>query len=474
MAASEDKAAPVRHAPTERCTASDDDGGRGDVEMAVMEQPSRPACNNNDGADEVGSLELEDVPLRVLEHYTYEDTCRLAMFMGVAALKYGTTAGGVEQFLNTLMHEFGYYGVFRVTLKEIFCTFQRSQDDFGSSHTHIVACKDGINLHKLALLSDLATDVKKKSLTPQQAAARLGEIDREPSPWTTKQVGASFFIVGAALAAVFEGCWWDVLLGSVCGGLVFFVMMFFERQREDLQQWLPLTASFLCSTLATICKSFEPTINVTLVTLCGVAVFVPGYSVSLGTAELATSHIMSGLNRLLQGSVVMLWLLAGSSLGKRMVDAILDVSATTVHPDPISKGWYAVFVPLLFGSVCVVLGNSHQDAPWAILCMFVAYSTSLIASKFMEVNMGTFLSALAMTIFANIWANKMDRPNTLILMPAFLVKVSGSFGFLGLVRVVEGETFVGVEQFSQMFMVALLITAGLFAGNTLVPCGTIL
>ena len=417
-----------------------------------------------------------DDPLGLLEKggYTYEDTCRLAMRMGVAAILYGTTSGGVEKFLKSLMHEFGYYGVFRATLKEIFCSFQKSPDDLDSARTHIVECTDGINLHKLAFLSELATDVKQKRMSPQQASDRLEEIAREPNPWSTLQVAVSFFVVGAGLAAVFEGCWLDVILGSLSGGLFYAVMTIFEKQREEVQQWLPLTSAFVCTAFATLVKAYKPEVNVTLVTLSGVAILLPGYNVSLGTAELVTNHIMSGMTRLLQGCVVLLWLLTGSLLGKKTIESFMDISAAQVPYDPIPKAWYALFVPLLFLSVSVVLGNSFRDTPWAFLCMFIAYGTSLIASMFNQVNFGTFISSVAFTVFANVWANKMGRPNTLILTPAFLVKVSGSFGFLGLVRIVEGETDLGTEQFLQMFLVALLITAGMFAGNTVVPCATVL
>lgn len=405
---------------------------------------------------------------------SFDDVCRIAMRMGTAAIKYGTTSGGVEKFLASFMHEFGYHGVFLATVKEMFCSFSRNPDDLRCSYTQIVSCRDGICLYKLALLSDLVTDLKKKSLTPQQASEKLDEIELQQSPWSTKHVIAAFLAVGASLAALFEGSWADVGMGTFCGGLVYWVGTYFQTLKTDFQQWLPLTASFLCSVLATTVKHFVPDINVTLVTLSGVAVLLPGYGVSLGTAELVTMHILSGLNRLLQGSVTLLWLLTGSTLGKRLVDAIIDVRPPDTQAGTISKIWYALFVPLLFLSVTVVLNNSHRDAPWAIACMSIAYGTSLVANTFMEINFGTFLSSVAMTLFANIWANKMDRPNTLVLVPAFLVKVSGSFGYLGLMRIAEGETFMGVDQFLQMFLIALLITAGMFAGNTLVPCGTIL
>ena len=417
-------------------------------------------------------------------YYGYEDTCRLAVRMGVAAVRYGTTAGGVERFMSSLMSEFGYRGcVFRVTLREIFCSFRRgdpedivANDD--GAYAQIVTCKDGIDLHRLGLLSELATAVKKQSLTPREASEKLDEIGREPGPYPVALLAASFVAAGASLAVVFQGCWYDVCLGSVCGGLAFGVMSWFESlPREEARQWMPLAASFLSSSIAAAAaKSVETKINVTLVTISGVAVFIPGYSVSLGTSELVSGHLMSGFARLFQGTVTMMWLLTGSWLGRRMVDAVVlldddaDDPAATIQPDPVSKGWYALFVPLLFLCVCVVLGNSHRDVPWAFLCMVTAYGTSLVASLFMEQNVGTFLSSVAMTVFSNVWGNRMDRPNTLVLVPAFLIKVTGSIGFLGLTKIIEGETSVGLDQFLQMFLTALLIIAGVLAGNTFVPC----
>ena len=73
-----------------------------------------------------------------------------------------------------------------------------------------------------------------------------------------------------------------------------------------------------------------------------------------------------------------------------------------------------------------------------------------------------------MTIFANVWARKVDRPNTLVFLPSFILQVGGSIGFRGIVQLVNGQTYVGVDQFLDMFVVALLIVAGVFTGNTLI------
>jgi uncharacterized membrane protein YjjB (DUF3815 family) len=41
-------------------------------------------------------------------------------------------------------------------------------------------------------------------------------------------------------------------------------------------------------------------------------------------------------------------------------------------------------------------------------------------------------------------------------------------GFQGLAAIAEGETTIGAQQLLQMFVVAVMLTAGLLVGNTIV------
>jgi uncharacterized membrane protein YjjB (DUF3815 family) len=49
-----------------------------------------------------------------------------------------------------------------------------------------------------------------------------------------------------------------------------------------------------------------------------------------------------------------------------------------------------------------------------------------------------------------------------------VILVSGSVGFQGLAALAEGETTAGARQLVQMFVVAVMLTAGLLIGNTIV------
>ena len=71
-------------------------------------------------------------------------------------------------------------------------------------------------------------------------------------------------------------------------------------------------------------------------------------------------------------------------------------------------------------------------------------------------------------VVANLWARQTGRPTSIVLIPAIVVLVSGSIGFRGLAAMTEGEWLLGVRQFSQMFVVALTIFAGILVGYAIV------
>jgi uncharacterized membrane protein YjjB (DUF3815 family) len=51
--------------------------------------------------------------------------------------------------------------------------------------------------------------------------------------------------------------------------------------------------------------------------------------------------------------------------------------------------------------------------------------------------------------------------------PAITVLVSGSIGFRGMMVAAAGQADQGVDQITQMFIVALAISAGLLVSNTI-------
>ena len=92
-----------------------------------------------------------------------------------------------------------------------------------------------------------------------------------------------------------------------------------------------------------------------------------------------------------------------------------------------------------------------------------------VASFVANANVGTMLAAAVTTVLANGCGRFFDRSKTIVLVPALLLLVSGSIGFRGVFGLLDGERFVGAQQFAQMVVVALVIVVGVFLGNAILP-----
>ena len=112
----------------------------------------------------------------------------------------------------------------------------------------------------------------------------------------------------------------------------------------------------------------------------------------------------------------------------------------------------------------------------------LAYGTSYAATKVSggKSNVGVLLASMTVTVYAQAWAKWKDRPRSIVITPALVVLVSGSIGFRGLVSLTvddddeESSSEAGLEEFAQMFVVALLIVAGILVGNLLLRAPTTL
>jgi uncharacterized membrane protein YjjB (DUF3815 family) len=86
----------------------------------------------------------------------------------------------------------------------------------------------------------------------------------------------------------------------------------------------------------------------------------------------------------------------------------------------------------------------------------------------LDSNLGNLLGTIVAVVIANLWARKTGRPSSIVLIPAIVMLVSGTIGFRGLAAMAEGELLLGVQQFLQMFIVAITILAGILIGFTIV------
>ena len=396
----------------------------------------------------------------------FDDVCRFLIKLGKAAHDYGSTSGRLEIYLSRLTAALGYSGAFRVTPTEMTFAFQEDQAQPQRMHMTSLPA-GGLDLDKLARVGDMIDDIENGALSLADAATRLDEIGKTALPWGQLANALSYVLIGAGIAVIFAGSWWDTLFAAIFSLVVFGVILLSGRFGTFAAEWLPLTTAFVAAALTAVTQLFIPQLNLVLVTLSAIVVLLPGYTISLGIIELVGQQTVSGTANLMRGLVYLVKQILGAWLGAALVLALLprDAAAfgTAVNPQ-----WLWLFMPLLIVALCVVFQTSRRDLIPAALGCGIAYGGILLGSALVGGNLGNLLGTVVAVAFANLWARQTGRPTSIVLLPAIILLVSGSIGFRGLAAMAAGQAATGEQQFVQMFIVALTIAAGVFIGNTII------
>jgi len=392
--------------------------------------------------------------------------CQLLIKVGQAAHKYGSTSARIERYLQSVSVSLGLKGAFKVTPTEMIFAFELGNNQPQRVHMSTLAF-GGLDLDKLACVGELVDDVIKGSLSIASASEQLDVIANKKVPWGTLAALMAYVGIGAGIAVLFSGSWWDALFAALLSLVVFTMVQFSGRFFQRAADWLPLSTAFVAAVLASCAKFFIPELNIVLVILSAVIILVPGYGISLGIAELVVQKTASGLANFMNGIVYLFKQFIGAWLGAVVVASLLPI-ASTPNGTPVDTLWLWVFMPVIIAGLCIVFQTARRDFVWSSLSCLIAYSGILLGSAMLGNNLGNFLGTVLVVMYANIWARKTGRPNSIVLIPSIVLLVSGSIGFRGLASMAQGQTALGEQQIMQMGMVALTIVAGILIGNTIV------
>lgn len=405
-------------------------------------------------------IDTEDSEMR--PNVDFAEAWKFIVKVGLAAHRYGSTAGRLEGFLKDLSAKFGYEGTFRSTPSDI--VFALRETPASPQRLELISTPaPGVDLDKLARLGDLLQEVQDGRLSLAESSARFDAIEAVPPAWGTFVSMLGYAFTGMGLVPILGGGWYDVVFATLFSILVYGIVLLSARLGSLATNWLPFTSAFVVAVLATIVKVWVPDLNLVLVILSAVAIILPGYTISLGAGELVAGHIASGSANLMTGLICLVKQVAGGFLG--VVGAGFFVPmATTGGAIPVAPIWLWLFVPVILLGLCVAFQTSRRDLPWAVLVCGIAYLGIMAGSALLDSNLGNLVGTVIAVIAGNLWGRKTGRPSSIVLIPAIVLLVSGSIGFRGLVAMAEGQLMLGAQEFLQMFVVALTIFVGILIG----------
>jgi uncharacterized membrane protein YjjP (DUF1212 family) len=394
----------------------------------------------------------------------FDDICRFIIKLGKAAHGYGSPAIRLESYLNRVTKVFGLEGQFHATPINMVFAFKKDEGDW--QRINLTSVSGGLDLTKLPMLDEIVDEIVAGNLSISEAESRMNEVDKAADPYGNLVVGLGYVALGAGIAGLFSGSWLDIIFSALLSLVVYVMVWQGGRKGGWVADLIPLSTALVAGVLATVLKHVFPELNYVLVTLSAIIVLVPGYSVSMGIAEIVNNHVVSGLTNLVNGLVYLFKQFIGAWLAFSIVNAIW-VMPTTAGASPVDPTWLWVFVPAIFMGLIIVFQTAPRYVIWAFISCTIGYLGVEFGGDWLGSNMGNLIGAALVGIFANTWEWKMGKPGSIVLLPAITVLVSGSIGFRGLVASAQGQA-EGSGQFFSMFLIAITLTAGLVIANTLV------
>lgn len=406
-----------------------------------------------------------DLTRRKDDDSAYNEACHFVIKLGTAVHGYGPSAARLESYLNRVTHILGYNGVFRSTPSEI--TFAFSKRDQLWQRTHIAPVPvGGYNMAKLAYVGELVEELVSGKRSLVEASDRLDEIDTMPSPWGVLTYALSFVLVGVGFAGSIQGNLWDVVISGILSLAVYIIVVISDKVGGRFADALPFVSAYFAGICAAGIKIFLPEINHTLVTLSAIVILIPGFMVSAGIIEIVENHVVAGSARLVGGLVYLIKQFTGAWLGIASVEIFWALENGAIGSSNAGNETW-IYIAFLFLGLCFAYQTLLRDFIWVLISCAFSYAAVIISSNLLSGDLGTLFGATAAGIFANLWVRGTGRPTSIVLIPAITVLVSGSIGFRGLMVAAVGQTDQGGDQFMQMFIVALAISAGLLVSNTI-------
>jgi uncharacterized membrane protein YjjP (DUF1212 family) len=145
------------------------------------------------------------------------------------------------------------------------------------------------DLTKLVLTGELADSVQAGDTSPAEGIDHLAEIGGTPARFGALTNALAFGLIGAAVAVIFASPWIDVILGGLLSVAVYGIVILAGRL-PWVAKALNFVSALVAAVLATGLAALLPGSNPFVLVLCAIAVFIPGFLLTMGLTILALYH----------------------------------------------------------------------------------------------------------------------------------------------------------------------------------------
>jgi len=277
------------------------------------------------------------------------------------------------------------------------------------------------------------------------------------------------FVLGAiGIAQLFGGGWPEILCSIVTGSAVALLWAFVVTV-PGFSKLLEIASAFVSAVIANLLGTYlyHGQLNIFLVTLAGVIILLPGLTLTISIAEIASRHLISGTARLTSALVCALLITGGMVIGFQASEKFFTVTPNdTYAPTPLSD-WYFILTAIIVTFAFALALRVDIRQYWVI---FIACSWGIFAGTILTewsgFEGGVFMGSFIICSFGNIytWYSR----NGIASVPIWtgvLILVPGSLSVKGFFNLGNGSSDLGLNQLFTTFFTTILISIGLFTAN---------
>ncbi|MEO3677621.1 threonine/serine ThrE exporter family protein [Rheinheimera fenheensis] len=388
--------------------------------------------------------------------------------LGKMLHKYGTPAYRLEAHLAELTTHLGLKGSFIISPTSM--TFVLWTEGHEQEYTHASRVNPGdLDLGALSRTDELVDQVLQGKVSINEADALLDAIDMRPSSYGKLATAVAMMASGGAFAMLMATSWNDVLWSSLLSLVVYLFMLWATHSPRIANMLEPLVALAAGIVACAISAYIDPGINIRLAVLSAIIAFIPGLALTIGFAELAARHLVSGNARIMDALMLLFKLYFGALLGIEIGFALFGV-VDFVKPAPISHHFAWLAVGILVSALIVLFKSRGKYTLWSLAAGFIAYGVSFSGATLFDATIGAFLGAFAVGLYSNLFTRLAKAPAVIVAMHGLIVLVPGSKTYIGLNSLISGQDFVVSDRVGQQtFLILMALVAGLIFANVALP-----
>ncbi len=369
----------------------------------------------------------------------------------------------LEEGLDATAGRLGIRGQYFVTPTSIFASFGTGT----AQQTYMIrTAPKPPDLGRLARVTAIAQAVVRGGMTLGQGRTQLALVAERPAPKALALVVANG--LASAAAARFLGGGLPEVGLAVLAGVATGLLAVVAGKMPNVARVYELAAAFFCSFSMAAAGALFGGFSVSLATLAGLIVLIPGLTLTTAIAELATSHLTAGTTRMAGAFMTFIAIGFGVALGARVAGMAVG-AAPLITPDPLPAwyNWLALGASAV--AFAILLRADRGDFGWILAAGILAFVATRVGSDLLGPELGVFVGALAVGLGSNLFNRLTERPAAVTLVPGLLTLVPGSVGFRSISALLDSQVVAGIDTAFSMLLTAVSLVAGLLTAAAIYP-----